>query len=134
MYLLEDILQEIGDTTPKFQENKLYSWNDLPTQVKEDVISQYSYDDEVSEGITKFKFKFKFLNKEQLENIFKQEMIDPIQLVKETPELMENIKEYGVKYPAVGETYLSSIAWTEGKHRMAVCYVLEISCPYFEII
>jgi hypothetical protein len=133
-----------------FQPGRVYSFDELPTEVQEDIDVQFSDQDEQDE----YNYEAELLSPEDIEerthdssNNFMgyfsswngnfsgyediSDLKDPEKLkvfVKDNPNfgsILKSISYNGVDFPPVGE---------EGKHRLTACYVLGIPCPYLSFV
>ena len=133
-----------------FQPGRVYSFEELPTQVQGDIEQQFDDPDEINE----WRFKAELWQPERIPELFDEagdtavfhignwkgnktgivdikELDDPSvreQFIRETPKLpalMKSIKSKGVEHPAVGQ---------EGYHRAIASYLLGKPLPYLALV
>lgn len=124
---LKQFLNENFTNKFNFIPGKVYSFDELPNHIKNDIEVQF---EEYSElGPTDYNYVAKLIKKEDLEeyltNVFGEydigDAIDHPYMKK----LIKKIKNEGLDYPAVG---------IEGNHRALAFYVLGWDLPYLEMI
>lgn len=116
-----------GTLISRFEIGKRYKYDDLPKSIQKEIDVQFDGGYDPEDDIENYEWEFKYLKPEDtiefLENSFGEYGLDDAVNHPYMKRLIKNIKENGVRKPAVGD---------EGSHRALACYELGIDLPYLE--
>lgn len=105
----------------RYIEGRVYTYDDLTEQEKSDAV--LTLDPGVSaRGVL---YRFRILTPDEIRDRFDYDLDDAYGDHPLVQKLMMDIAANGVEHAAVDR---------EGNHRMIACAILEMSCPWFEVV